>query len=566
MFGKSFQGKIILPTVVILVILVVSLNFYLSVRFLEYSNHLIHDKIISNINSLKGHLDWSRNSSKVAAISTSLDIDIIKSIKENNTKKIINLLIPMLDLYRISYFTVCDNNGIVLARTHDPENFGDSALSQQNVKDALDGKISSYFESGTVVKVSIRTGAPVYDADGILIGVVSAGVRFDQNSEVDGLKELLNAEATVFYGNTRIATTITQDGQRVTGTTMDPAIAEVVIEERREYVGDADILGVKYKTFYMPLLNAENEAFATFFVGMPIAQLKKASDSLIRDGITIGLFGLAISITLLFFIILSISKPIIMLADDMENIADGNLTISTKIKTDDELGRLSKSLHHVVSIIHKLVEDINIMITEQEKGNTDYCLDTQAFHGDYKVLADHILELADFGMKDQLTGIPNRRSFDNRMYLEWKRAIRDKKPISILIIDVDKFKNYNDTFGHQQGDVALRMVAKAFTQSIKRAVDFGARWGGEEFIILLPDTDERGAVKVAEKIRAKIEHTVIPCTDARGSHITVSVGAATQIPIQDSSFDHFISQADAALYRAKETGRNRVVFNEGGGE
>jgi diguanylate cyclase (GGDEF)-like protein len=171
--------------------------------------------------------------------------------------------------------------------------------------------------------------------------------------------------------------------------------------------------------------------------------------------------------------------------------------------------------------------------------------------------------LADFGMKDQLTGIPNRRSFDNRMDLEWKRSTREKKPLSVMIIDVDKFKNYNDTFGHQQGDVALQTVASTVKKSLSRSTDFAARWGGEEFVILLPTTDATGAGLVAEKVRREIEKAVVPCDNAKGEKITVSVGVSTQTPAPGLTIGSFISIADEALYKAKETGRNRVVL---GGE
>jgi diguanylate cyclase (GGDEF)-like protein len=199
------------------------------------------------------------------------------------------------------------------------------------------------------------------------------------------------------------------------------------------------------------------------------------------------------------------------------------------------------------------------MIAEHEKGNVDYRFNTGKFLGDYKILAERVLELAAFGMRDQLTGIPNRRSFDNRLDLEWGRAVREKTPISILIIDVDEFKNYNDTYGHQQGDIALQTVAKTIKQTVKRSLDFVARWGGEDFVVLLPGTGSSGSAKVAEKIRIEIENTIIPCADGKGANITVSIGVCAQIPWKNDPISDFISKADDALYKAKETGRNRVV-------
>jgi len=172
----------------------------------------------------------------------------------------------------------------------------------------------------------------------------------------------------------------------------------------------------------------------------------------------------------------------------------------------------------------------------------------------------HIIEQV--SMIDQLTSIPNRRGFDSRMDMEWIRAIRENSLISILMLDVDRFKVYNDTYGHQQGDVVLQVVARTITQSLNRPGDFAARWGGEEFVVLLPNTDMNGALMIAERIRQNIGNVLIPCVDGRDTAVTVSIGVKTQAPLQKSSRDSFIAEADKALYRAKELGRNRVCFAE----
>jgi len=161
-------------------------------------------------------------------------------------------------------------------------------------------------------------------------------------------------------------------------------------------------------------------------------------------------------------------------------------------------------------------------------------------------------------MIDQLTNIPNRRSFDNRLSMEWRRAIREKTPLSIFMIDVDKFKVYNDTYGHQQGDAVLRMVADIFMRTIRRPGDFASRWGGEEFAVLLPTTDMAGAMVVAKQILANVENADMACPDGGITKVTVSIGVNSVFPNSGSSIDKFISGADDALYTAKETGRNRI--------
>jgi len=169
-----------------------------------------------------------------------------------------------------------------------------------------------------------------------------------------------------------------------------------------------------------------------------------------------------------------------------------------------------------------------------------------------------------FSLVDTLTNLPNRRQFDNHIIREWNRAIREKTPISLLMIDVDKFKVFNDTHGHQQGDVALQMVAGAIASSLKRSTDIAARWGGEEFTVLLPNTALEGAMIVAEDIRKNVEMAMIPALDGVNKHkVTVSLGVAAAAPDADCVIAEIIRQADSALYAAKNSGRNKVCSFDG---
>ena len=161
---------------------------------------------------------------------------------------------------------------------------------------------------------------------------------------------------------------------------------------------------------------------------------------------------------------------------------------------------------------------------------------------------------------DQLTQIHNRRYFDEHLKIEWRRAIREKTPISLLMMDLDKFKILNDTYGHPQGDVVLQKVAGIFPQKLRRPSDFAARWGGEEFVVLLPNMPLEGAMLVAENIRSTVENTDIPRIDGNPPIRTkISIGVHSLIPEVGSPVDAFILKADKALYAAKEAGRNKVM-------
>jgi diguanylate cyclase (GGDEF)-like protein len=183
-----------------------------------------------------------------------------------------------------------------------------------------------------------------------------------------------------------------------------------------------------------------------------------------------------------------------------------------------------------------------------------------AIAGKFIFITDITATMLD-GLIDPLTGLANRRNFDTCLQDEWKRAIRDRQPISFLMMDLDKFKDYNDTYGHPQGDLLLKTVATIFTASAKRPADLAVRMGGEEFALLLPNTELIGALYIAERIRLEVEKTEVPLISGNGSSsITVSIGVACMSPaVQDKAQD-MVSRADQYLYDAKLQGRNRVAY------
>ncbi|TXG78011.1 MAG: diguanylate cyclase [Rhodocyclaceae bacterium] len=180
-------------------------------------------------------------------------------------------------------------------------------------------------------------------------------------------------------------------------------------------------------------------------------------------------------------------------------------------------------------------------------------------------LDDMNRELVRLSTVDALTGIANRRRFDEVLYKEWRRAMRRQYPISLLMCDIDYFKQYNDAQGHQAGDECIRNVARAIEDSLKRPGDLVARYGGEEFAAVLPDTDFDGAQMVAEHVRSAVAELGIPHgRSSVASRVTLSVGAACMIPKRGSpaAGDELLEGADKALYAAKSAGRNRVVVSQ----
>jgi len=235
-------------------------------------------------------------------------------------------------------------------------------------------------------------------------------------------------------------------------------------------------------------------------------------------------------------------------AFDQEQLRKQDRSVEIMIKalrnTFQVLSRLSLDL---ISVNRSLDARVAERTAELERANESL------------VVANKKLEI--YSQTDGLLRITNRKYFDSRLHDEWNRAIREQYAIGLLMIDVDFFKNYNDHYGHLAGDACLQAIAKAASCKIVRAIDLLARFGGEEFVVMLPNTDMDGAHKVALSICEAVSKLQIPhAASSVADHVTVSVGVASILPDRQSTADHAVAAADRALYCAKQHGRNRVCL------
>ncbi len=169
-------------------------------------------------------------------------------------------------------------------------------------------------------------------------------------------------------------------------------------------------------------------------------------------------------------------------------------------------------------------------------------------------------QLEEYSFKDGLTGVANRRMFDRVMDENWGEAARRRQPLSVILVDIDNFKQYNDRHGHLQGDECLKRIGSVLTSAAKRARDFVARFGGEEFVIILPETDAQAAMSVAQRCHRLLLREQIPHGDSdAGQLVTLSIGLGTIVPSRDDTVGGFLEQVDQRLYQAKRTGKNRIV-------
>ena len=211
------------------------------------------------------------------------------------------------------------------------------------------------------------------------------------------------------------------------------------------------------------------------------------------------------------------------------------------------------NLYHVLSEQNRDLAAANFRLEERVVERTgQLALANQA-------LTDLNHRLEALSNTDGLLEIANRRHFDARLDEEWRRALRQQQPLSLLMIDVDYFKRYNDSYGHQAGDRCLQSVAKAVRSALRRPGDLLARYGGEELVVILPNTEQNGAMLVAQAIQRGLASLHVPHADSpAGDQVTVSIGVATMVPDKQTNSAQLLAAADGGLYSAKEGGRNRI--------
>lgn len=220
---------------------------------------------------------------------------------------------------------------------------------------------------------------------------------------------------------------------------------------------------------------------------------------------------------------------------------------------------LFQPIHRMINEIDRAMRSETLHPLSGEGGLREVKILSGAFNTLARQVHDSLQELKRLSNQDGLTGVANRRHFDVTLEHEWRRAARERTPISLLLIDVDLFKQYNDHLGHQAGDDCLRMIATTLQGTLQRPADLAARYGGEEFAVILPATTEVGALEVAARLKqACDDHRLRHPSSEVAAHVTLSVGSCTLIPDGEHGSDRLIRGADKALYQAKANGRDRI--------
>lgn len=332
--------------------------------FLQYNNAVAEKNAINGMNGLNLSLDEYKNKALNYASVFASHPSVVKAVADHNTSALLNHLTPLVKKARIDFVTITDANGIVLARTHEPSNYGDSVTNQLNVEMALKGEAFATIEKGTAVKISARAGVPVKNEAGNTIGVISAGYRLEKPEIVDNIKKIFRTDATIFLNDVRLATTIQKDGHRAVGTRLDPRIAQVVLTDNRQYLGTATILGSPYITAYMPLLGPDNRPIGVLFAGESLKEVYSTSNIVLISVTVITLLLIVLAYFMVkFFLAGNIIKPLKTAVSVLKQVADGNLNVEIPESeiSRDEIGQLLSSLKIMVGNVKELVHEIQVL-------------------------------------------------------------------------------------------------------------------------------------------------------------------------------------------------------------
>ena len=257
-------------------------------------------------------------------------------------------------------------------------------------------------------------------------------------------------------------------------------------------------------------------------------------------------------------------SPLTEITTAAERIERGEETVIPDIPGEDELARLATAFKNLASTLNEQKRYLKILEAELEQkvlSQTDLKRLNQELEKHRQaeaLLAQENQELQKLTLVDDLTAVANRRSFNQYFDQEWRRSAREQTPLSLIMCDIDHFKAYNDTYGHQAGDDCLKKVAQAIRFTLKRPADLAARYGGEEFVVFLPNTNKIGALYVAQEIREAIRALQIPHGGTVSHKVTLSFGVATTVPVPNSSNTELLATADQRLYQAKQE-RDRIV-------
>lgn len=393
----KLSKKIPLFTILMIMMSVIIIAGLSIAENLTYNKQVSYERVESSINDLNKQIQLMLERSRRNAISISQNYRLINALENQDFDQMKSALDNLNQSLEADTISITDPKGNVMIRQHEPSKLGDNILNQTNVQQALEGEVLTTLEPGALVKLSCRTGAPVYNENGDIIGTVVTGYTFENSEFLDELKTLHNTELTIFANDVCIATTITQNGERAVGTSLDENIAKSVLEGGESYTGKADILGTSHITKYVPLKNTEGKIVGAVFAGLSEADAYKATiDSILHMVIAAILIIAACAFILVRFINKSINQPMHRLTEVSNMLAQGHLGVEIGHATDskkDEVGLLNEAMHQMVTQIRSYISDITHILSAMSD-NDFTAKSSVSYVGDFTVIGTSLLGIS----------------------------------------------------------------------------------------------------------------------------------------------------------------------------
>ncbi|MEA4971115.1 MAG: methyl-accepting chemotaxis protein [Candidatus Pelethousia sp.] len=339
----------------------------------NYNEKVSLERVSSASSDLSGAIEDMLEHSKQNAISIAQNYRLIDAMEKNNFNELKAVLDDLNQILKMDTISITDTKGDVVIRQHEPAKLGDSILKQSNVQKALKGETSTTLEPGALVKLSCRTGTPIFSQSGAIIGTVVTGYTFENLPLLDDLKALHNTELSLFSGTEPIATTIMQNGERLLDLPLNEEIAKTVLQAGESYSGSDSIMGEDYITKYDPLYDTEGHIVGAIFVGLSKADAMMATMSSVSHmGISVLVILAACVFIMLQFINMNIKQPMLRLTSVSNMLAQGRLDVDVGITRGkkDEIATLAEAMGQMIARLQTYISDISHVLTSM--ANKDF--------------------------------------------------------------------------------------------------------------------------------------------------------------------------------------------------
>ena len=359
--NKSIRFKIFFTQNVLNILLFLIIVFLIYQTVNRQLNRHFDDNIRTQARFLQDELDRLKQTALLAGEWFEGSARLAQAVNAGDRQTALELGQTAMRAFGLHYFVVTDTDGNVIIRAHSPDAYGDNISNQRNIQLSLQGRKSTGIEEGRVVRLSIRAGTPLRDADGSIIGAISTGFVFDDTRFVDDIKRAIGSEVTIFMGNTRYQTTITNAaGQRIVGTELGiPEIENQVLGRQQTYFGNSRILGEPFKAAYMPLIDLNNETIGMLFCGTSMSVINLLNRNIITNvAVIFIIIILIITLIITYVVNRSVIQPIGKLVTASEKVAHGDLSAVIDVESEDEVGRLAAAQKRMLDSLRDIVQQV----------------------------------------------------------------------------------------------------------------------------------------------------------------------------------------------------------------